>query len=214
MGRIRRRIQKHRINEEYDVDFFRQRLIVTVTHTTSVIRRWIQSIRFFSRLRLKHPLVVGLGVQWTPGGSDPPPDTLQLCVGIRCLIIQLSYCKRMPSVLRSFLEDETVTFVGVWNSQDKYKLERFHHQLDIWRLLDIRDFLYTLPLNSSFEKIVEKCLGHKGVRKDKEISMSDWGVRNLSHDQIVLASHDVYVCCKLGVRERLWQELPISTNEL
>ncbi|AEC09207.1 putative DNA helicase [Arabidopsis thaliana] len=206
MARIRRRIQKRHIHENRYIDFFGERLIVTVTHTTSTIRRWIHSIRFFSRLRSSHPLVVGLDVQWTPGGSDPPPDILQLCVGNRCLIIQLSHCKRIPEVLRSFLEDETITFVGVWNSQDQGKLERFRHQLEIWRLLDIRHYLPTRLLNSSFEKIVEECLGYKGVRKDKEICMSNWGARSLSHDQIVQASDDVYVCCKLGVKECIWKE--------
>ncbi|CAH8264886.1 unnamed protein product [Arabidopsis lyrata] len=129
----------------------------------------------------------------------------------------------MPDVLRSFLEDETITFVGVWNSQDKDNLERFRHQLEIWRLLDIRHYLATWLRNSSFEqgrggftclpsgpalfeKIVEECLGHEGVRKDKEICRSNWGARSLSHDQIVQASHDVYVFCKLGVKERLWKE--------
>ncbi|EFH55851.1 predicted protein, partial [Arabidopsis lyrata subsp. lyrata] len=142
----------------------------------------------------------------TPGGSDPPPDILQLCVGTRCLIIQLSHCKRMPDVLRSFLEDETITFVGVWNSQDKDNLERFRHQLEIWRLLDIRHYLATWLRNSSFEQGRSECLGHEGVRKDKEICRSNWGARSLSHDQIVQASHDVYVFCKLGVKERLWKE--------
>lgn len=151
------------------------------------------------------PLVVGLGVQWTPRGSDPPPDILQLCVGTRCLIIQLSHCKYVPDVLRSFLEDQTITFVGVWNSQDNDKLERFHHQLDIWRLVHIRHYLHPLLLSSSFETIVKVYLGHEGVTKDKELCMSNWGARSLSHDQIVQASHDVYVCCKLGVKERLWK---------
>lgn len=205
MARIRRRIQKRHIHENRYIDFFGERLIVTVTHTTSTIRRWIHSIRFFSRLRSSHPLVVGLDVQWTPGGSDPPPDILQLCVGTRCLIIQLSHCKYVPDVLRSFLEDQTITFVGVWNSQDKDKLERFHHQLDIWRLVHIRHYLHPLLLSSSFETIVKVYLGHEGVTKDKELCMSNWGARSLSHDQIVQASHDVYVCCKLGVKERLWK---------
>ncbi|XP_010513029.1 PREDICTED: uncharacterized protein LOC104788971 [Camelina sativa] len=206
MARIRRRFPKRHIRGDvHHVGFFGQRLIVTVTHTTSVIRRWIQSIRFFSRLRLSHPLVVGLGVQWTPGGPNPPPDTLQLCVGIRCLIIQLSHCKSMPNVLRSFLEDRTITFVGVWNSQDQDKLESFYHQLYVWRLLDIRYYLPIWLKNSSFEKIVEERLGHRGVRKEKKICMSDWGVYKLYDDQIVQASHDVYVCCKLGVEERIWE---------
>ncbi|KAG7573368.1 Ribonuclease H-like superfamily [Arabidopsis suecica] len=207
MARIRRRTRKHHFNEEHHVDFFGERLIVTVTHTPSVIRRWIHSIRFFNRLRSSHPLVVGLGVQWTPGrsGSDPPADILQLCVGIRCLIIQLSHCKYVPDILRSFLEDRTITFVGFWNNQDEHKLERSHHRLEIWRLVDIRDYLPTWLWKCSFERIVEECLGHQGVRKDEEIRRSNWGARSLSDDQIVQASHDVFVCCKLGVKERVWK---------
>ncbi|CAD5320151.1 unnamed protein product [Arabidopsis thaliana] len=94
---------------------------------------------------------------------------------------------------------------SVVSLQDKDKLERFHHQLDIWRLVHIRHYLHPLLLSSSFETIVKVYLGHEGVTKDKELCMSNWGARSLSHDQIVQASHDVYVCCKLGVKERLWK---------
>ncbi|CAH8264487.1 unnamed protein product [Arabidopsis lyrata] len=118
----------------------------------------------------------------------------------RCLIIQLSHCNYIPDILRSFLEDRTITVVGVWNNQ-----ERFHQRLEIWRLVDIRDYLPTWLWKCSFEMIVEECLGYQGVRKDKEICRSNWGARNLSDDQIVQASHDVYVCCKLGVKERVWK---------
>ncbi|KAL1219023.1 hypothetical protein V5N11_028479 [Cardamine amara subsp. amara] len=186
-----RRIRRpHFYQQEEYIDFFGQR---------------IHSILFFHRLRSKHPLVVGLDVQWKRGGSDPPPRVLQLCVGIRCLIIQLSYYSYVPYVLRSFLNDKRITFVGVWNSQDKGKLERFHHRLEIWRLLDVKDYLDGWLKNRSFEVIVAACLGHEGVRKDKDICMSDWGVRDLSYDQIVQTSHDVYVCCKLGVKKQLWK---------
>ncbi|CAE6025356.1 unnamed protein product [Arabidopsis arenosa] len=89
--------------------------------------------------------------------------------------------------------------------QDKDKLERFCHQLDIWRLVDIRNYLPRWLWKCTFERIVEECLGHQGVKKDKEICRSNWGARSLSDDQIVQASHDVFVCCKLGVKERVWK---------
>ncbi|CAL9235259.1 unnamed protein product [Arabidopsis halleri] len=105
------------------------------------------------------PLVVGLDVQWTPGGSGSVPPA-----------------------------------------------DRSHHRLDIWRLVDIRDYLPTWLWKCSFERIVEECLGHQGVRKDDEIgSRSNWGARSLSDDQIIQASHDVFVCCKLGVKESVWK---------
>ncbi|VVB02286.1 unnamed protein product [Arabis nemorensis] len=171
----------------------------------SVIRRWINTVRFFNRRSLQ-PLVVGIGIQWTADyTSDPPPDILHLGVGNCCLIIQLNHCNRIPNVLRSFFVDRSITFVGVWNSRDKIKLERCRHKLKIWRLLDVKHYLARSIWNSSVEKIVEEYLGYEGVRVDKEISRSNWGVRNLSRGQILQATQDSYVCFKLGVMQRLWE---------
>ncbi|KFK38599.1 hypothetical protein AALP_AA3G134600 [Arabis alpina] len=213
-------------HQEYTVDFFGENLIVTVTSNSSVINRWIRDVHFYN-----HPLVVGVGVQWTPAfyyyddsppesnyysdsptESDyhfsPPVDTLQLCVGNRCIIIQLSHCDSVPDILHGFVEDQETTFVGVWNSQDARKLEESKHQLWISDLLDLRKFVVDSQGRSlrgcSFEEIVEVCLGRRGVSLDPEISMSDWRF-NLSHDQILQASIDAFVCCKLGVRNRLWE---------
>jgi len=57
----------------------------------------------------------------------------------------------------------------------------------------------------SFEVIVEECLGYRGVRLDREISMSDWSAYELCDDQILQASIDAHVCFKLGVKYRLWK---------
>ena len=57
----------------------------------------------------------------------------------------------------------------------------------------------------SFEEIVEKCMGFRGVKLDRGISRSDWSVEYLSNDQILQVSVDAYVCFKLGVSARLWQ---------
>ncbi|VVA97376.1 unnamed protein product [Arabis nemorensis] len=140
---------------------------------------------------------------------DPPPDTLQLCVGKRCLIIQLSHCNRIPEDLRSFLADPQTTFVGVWNSQDARKLAQSRHRLVIAEILDIRNYVTDSEGRSlsacSFETIVEECMGYQGVRLDPEISMSDWSVYNLCDEQILQASLDAYVCFELGVWARLWE---------
>ncbi|CAH8260212.1 unnamed protein product [Arabidopsis lyrata] len=110
--------------------------------------------------------------------SDPPADTLQ------------------------------TTFVGVWNSQDARKLAISKHQLQIGKLLDIRQYANDSRGKSmrgcSFEEIVEECLGYPGVRLDPAISMSDWSVYILDRDQVLQASIDVHVCHRLGVLARLW----------
>ncbi|KAG7624950.1 Ribonuclease H-like superfamily [Arabidopsis thaliana x Arabidopsis arenosa] len=144
------------------------------------------------------------------GYYDPPADTLQLCVGNRCIIIQLSHCDRVPRVLHNFLAYPDYTFVGVWNSQDARKLERSRHQLEIDDLLDLRKYVEDSSgrrsmRGCSFEVIVEECLGYRGVRLDREISMSDWSAYELCDDQILQASIDAHVCFKLGVKYRLWK---------
>ncbi|CAH2053903.1 unnamed protein product [Thlaspi arvense] len=206
-----RSVASYNTHKEYSVDFFGNDLFVTVTPTTSVIRRWINAAVFYHRRWHRHrPLVVGVGVQWTPFGYyDPPADTLQLCVGKRCIIIQLSHCGHVPQILRRFLADPQTTFVGVWNYQDARKLWQSGHGLGIAELLDIRHYVVNSEGRSmrtfSFEHIVEGCLGFRGVRLDPGISMSDWSVDDLSHAQILQASVDAYVCCKLGVLGRLWE---------
>ncbi|XP_006407333.2 Werner Syndrome-like exonuclease [Eutrema salsugineum] len=220
-----RTIERYRGHQKYSVDFFGDDVVVTVTETPLVIRRWIQDVIFYhrrSRSRSRRPLLVGVGVYWTPAGyhsdSDdsppasnyyPPAETLQLCVGKRCIIIQLSYCNRVPLALRRFLTNPQTTFVGVWNPQDARRLERSRHQLEIGRLLDVKDYVRDSAGRSlsrrSFEEIVEECMGYPGVTVVQEISMSDWGVDYLSLDQVLLASVDAYVSFKLGVRARLWQ---------
>ncbi|XP_010499002.1 PREDICTED: uncharacterized protein LOC104776602 [Camelina sativa] len=244
-----RTVASYLTHQEHSVDFFGEEFIVTVTPDSSVISRWIRDALFNTRFS-SHPLVVGVGVQWTPltyysdpppsgyyaadplpgsyyadpppgcyYAADPPPsgrsysdspaDTLQLCVGNKCLIIQLGYCEQVPNSLRSFLKDPETTFVGVWNSQDARKLAICCHQLEIGQLLDIRRYVNDSWGRSmrgcSFEEIVEEVMGYQGVRLDPEISMSDWTAYDLDDDQILQASLDAYVCHQLGVWARLWE---------
>ncbi|CAF2079533.1 unnamed protein product [Brassica napus] len=232
-------IGEYKTHQDYFVDFFGDNLSVTQTETPSVIRRWIRYVVYrHRRSRSRHPLVVGVGVQWTPRwyfsapkgyyrpadtlqlcwtpswyfsppAYDRPADTLQLCVGTSVLIVQLSYCQRVPNILRRFLTNPDTTFVGFWNSQDVRKLEITRHQLEIGELLDVRKYVADQQGRSlrgrSFEGIVEECMGLEGVKLDRKISKSDWSVDYLSKEQLVQVSVDAYVSFKLGVDARLWE---------
>ncbi|CAN6926314.1 unnamed protein product [Brassica oleracea] len=138
-------IGEYKTHQDYFVDFFGDNLSVTQTETPSVIRRWIRYVVYrHRRSRSRHPLVVGVGVQWTPRwyfsapkGYYRPADTLQLCVGTLCLIIQLSYCKRVPHILRRFLTDPNTTFVVspsllhqlLWTEPGRHSnRDSLHHQ--------------------------------------------------------------------------------------
>ncbi|XP_010486964.1 PREDICTED: uncharacterized protein LOC104765009 [Camelina sativa] len=216
---IRRTIRNYATQEKYYVDFFGEELIVTVTKDRSVIGQWIHEVASKNRFS-SHPPIVGLGVQWTPAcfrkpvryrlGSRPPvfyppADTLQLCVGNRCIIIQLSHCHRVPLVLRRFLKDTDFRFYGVWNSQDAKRLRASKHKLKTAELLDLKKLVVDSRgmkslKRSKFEVIVEEGLGYPGVEQYRGKSMSNWSVWKLSNDQIIQASVDAYCSFKLGVQ--------------
>ncbi|CAN6991822.1 unnamed protein product, partial [Brassica rapa subsp. trilocularis] len=216
-----RTVATYNTHQEHTVDFFGNEFTVTVTRSSSVITRWINNVQYYNRYS-SHPLVIGVGVQWTPiylcdncyyadpyYNADPEADTLQLCVGTRCLVIQLSHCDDVPDELRSFLTDPRTFYVGFWNGQDAGKLARSRHGLEIEELLDLSNYVQDSVgfgmSRCSFEEMVEECMGYRGVRLDRGISMSDWSAYELDHEQILQASVDAYVCFKLGVLVRLWE---------
>ncbi|RDX71586.1 putative 3'-5' exonuclease R431, partial [Mucuna pruriens] len=191
--------REHRFNHVvYTVDLAGTYITVTVTASASVIKRWISSTLYFSRhFVYLQRLVVGLGVQWTPGGSDPPPDTLQLCVGRRCLIVQLRQADGVPESLRTFLNDPSHTFVGFWNYSDRKKLKYSEHELEMRRdPVDLRRCIENLT-QASVEEIVEKCLGYRVLQR-REISMSAWYHECLSNDQVAYATVDAHCAFLIG----------------
>ncbi|KAK7329585.1 hypothetical protein VNO77_23755 [Canavalia gladiata] len=183
---------------------------VTVTASASVVRRWLSSTLYFRRqYYYLNSLVVGLGVQWTPGGEDPPPDTLQLCVGRRCLIFQLAHADSVPMILRKFLRHPYHTFVGFWNHSDRRKLESSKHCLEMWKdPLDLRLYAETEDVENlaraSVDEIVEKCLGYE-VKQRRDISMSDWDYRYLTEEQVVYATIDAYCAFLIGRNIKAWE---------
>ncbi|KAG5105287.1 hypothetical protein JHK82_042257 [Glycine max] len=197
---------QHELHEIHTVG---TELSVTVTAKASVVREWLSSRLYFRQQYVRRKrLVVGLGVQWT-GGSDSPADTLQLCVGRRCLIFQLAHAKSVPKKLRTFLLDASHTFVGFWNHLDRRKLESSEHGLEMVRdPLDLRRYAKTEDgddlTQASVEEIVEKCLGFE-VEQRSEISMSNWNDEYLSDDQIAYATIDARCAFLIGRKSRAWE---------
>ncbi|XP_020221067.1 Werner Syndrome-like exonuclease [Cajanus cajan] len=197
----------------YTVHIHGVHVTVTVTASASVVKRWLSSTLYFRRrYAYLNRLVVGLGVQWTPGGSNPPADTLQLCIGRRCLVFQLARADHVPTCLRTFLNHPFHTFVGFWNHSDRRKLESSEHCLEMWRdPLDLRLWAETVDddddeslARASVEVIIEKCLDYE-VEQRSEISMSDWDRKYLSHDQVVYATVDAHCAFLIGRNSRLWK---------
>ncbi|KAK4257879.1 hypothetical protein QN277_007410 [Acacia crassicarpa] len=160
-------------------------IFVTVTHTADVVEHWITMA---NNLRGEFPgrFIVGLGVQWNPGGRDPPADTLQLCVGSRCLVYQLSNSPNVPGSLRQFLLNPLNIFVGLWNHRDRWKLWISGHRLQMLR--DPRDM----------RNYVEGYLGIPGVPISQEICMSDWRDEYLSLEHVLEVTLDAYFARVIG----------------
>jgi len=200
-------------HDVYTVNIQGTEIKVTVTVVASVVRKWIYATLLFCRRDLQqNRSVVGLGVQWTPGGRDPPADTLQLCIGRRCLIFQLGYTNYIPRILRKLLKDPDFTFVGFWNHSDRRKMESSEHRLEMYRdPLDLRHYTdgedeYEDLALASVVEIIFKCLGYEMVPELRsEIGKSDWDDEDLSHEQIVYACVDAYCAFLIGKKIEAWK---------
>ncbi|RHN73037.1 putative DNA helicase [Medicago truncatula] len=193
---------------------------VTVTATASVVTNWLQSMLNHHFQSLRHlqylrrnrnlcnrNLIVGLGVQWTPGNLDPPADTLQLCISGSCLIFHLSLADMIPVSLCNFLRHPKNTFVGFWNAADRRRLERFDHRLQMWKdPQDLRHYRFNGENLSreSINVIVRNWLDFE-VDQSVQVGRSNWNAENLYEDQIAYASIDAYCAFSIGIRVQAWR---------
>ncbi|KAI3975885.1 hypothetical protein MKX01_031768 [Papaver californicum] len=205
-----RRVYGSRTNHRtriFEVTFFGKSITTTLTSKPSEISLWIRSCLYHHR-RNQYNLVVGLGVQWLPhtySSDDYPAETLQICIGIRCLIIQLSHTPYLPKFLRRFLANEKFTFVGIWNYSDYSKLSKSEHQLFVSRLINLSKFrLGSETSSGSMENLVRDYLGFN-VRKDENIGRSNWNARNLSIDQVQYAAVDAHASFEIGKKVGAWK---------
>jgi hypothetical protein len=208
-------------HDVYTVNLHGNKIKVTVTAAASVVKKWINAALCFRRRYMipQNRLIVGLGVQWTPGGRDPPADTLQLCIGNRCLIFQLAHANYIPRSLRRFLENPYYTFVGFWNHSDRLKLKSSDQRLEMYKdPVDLRHYAQAEYdedddedgdlARASVEEIVEKCLGYE-IEQSGEIAISDWDDKVLSDKQVVYASIDAYCAFRIGKNVKAWSLSPL-----
>ncbi|PIN20539.1 DNA helicase [Handroanthus impetiginosus] len=200
MASIYRSLSINPAKQENYVVFCHSHLIRTVvTANPSVVRKWVQRTRCYNHylLSLGRRLVVGLGVQWSPGGSSPAA-TLQLCVHNHCLIFQLLHATSYPAELRHFLSDPNVIFVGFWNYRDTDLLENSHYHLRVSRLVECATW------RASIEALAEEVLGIDGLKKEKAVGRSKWDERWLTKEQVEYACIDVLFSLLMAKALRVW----------
>ncbi|KAK6136961.1 hypothetical protein DH2020_029295 [Rehmannia glutinosa] len=192
--------------KNYTVICHSHRVFTIVTARPAVVRKWIHRICNRHRHQLRHGrLVVGVGVQWAQWISNPPA-TLQICVGHRCLIFQLEYADNSPTVLRLFLFDARINFVGVWNYRDGDMLWDSRHRLEIRRLVDMRAVASDLrgcSRNISMERLADEILGMEGVEKEY-VGRSDWDQEWLSEEQVKYACVDAFLSFLMAIELQVW----------
>ncbi|RHN82297.1 putative DNA helicase [Medicago truncatula] len=134
---------------------------------------------------------------------DPDVNTLRLCVGDRCLIIQLYRADSIPQSLRKLFLDWVYKFGGFSNDWHRERITRSKHGLKMYKdpmeLRLLKDGLENL----SVEEMVHELLGFE-VELKEEIRKSDWSQKDLSDDQVLYAYVEAYAAFAIGVKLRMW----------
>ncbi|KAL6626299.1 hypothetical protein ACP70R_030025 [Stipagrostis hirtigluma subsp. patula] len=177
----------------------------TVTRDAAVADEWIRSVRASSAPRgAGRQLIVGLDCEWKPNyrpWTTSKVAILQLCVGTRCLVLQLFYVTRIPASLRSFLADPEVRVVGVGVGEDAAKLDD-DYGLACAAPVDLEGLC-----DEYLGRVGGRRLGLKGfarevlglaMEKPRNVTMSNWEKHDLDVAQIQYACIDAYVSYKLG----------------
>ncbi|CAN4123829.1 unnamed protein product [Withania somnifera] len=208
---MNQRIVAHQVQDnrqsKYDVYFYGDRILTTVTSDPDVVTHWITEV---DEDDLIFRNVVGLDIEWRPsfirGHPQNPVATLQLCVGSSCLIFQLLHCRSIPQSLITFLY--TYTFVGVGIEGDVEKLER-DHGLHVSYSVDLRELATTAyegygmgnQINSSagLKELCSAVLG-KEIVKPRHVSTSGWDDEWLNEEQVKYACLDAFVSFEIEKR--------------
>ncbi|KAI3843193.1 hypothetical protein MKX03_009792 [Papaver bracteatum] len=155
----------------------------TVTHTASVVDRWIAEV--YTDFHNKSKNLVS-----RDNFSRNKVAVLQLCLSTRCLIFQICRCDEILESLADFLSNEI--FVGAGIDGDAHKL---------W--VDYGLYTFGEYRDSGFYKDGLKNLTKDvlslDLPKDRKIQTSNWNVSFLTEQQIEYACLDAFVSFKLGI---------------
>ncbi|XP_016456884.2 3'-5' exonuclease-like [Nicotiana tabacum] len=189
----------------FDVEFFCDRILTTVTNSPGYVGDWIWEIEAVHARRLDR-LIVGLDIEWRPTfnrNQQSQVAILQLCVGRRCLIFQLQHCFYIPLFLSDFLCNPSYTIVGVGIENDVEKLEK-DYGIRVGNVFDLRHLAadaYGMRdlRNAGLKKLCQVVLG-KEMEKPKNITLGKWDNEELSAEQVEYACIDAFVSFEIGRR--------------
>lgn len=210
-------------------------LPVLTTKDPRIIERWLEenvaafisddicSILGFDQESIAKP-------PWKPERASLPdgPATVQLSTPSSCIIIQLSRCGdgsalHAPAVLRDVINNERIIKVGVGIDDDalefyRWSRESFEEETQLYDLKSRFDLGCLLPYKNPSTRAGIKELGEKvigvSLNKSKRLSMSNWGSRYLTEEQIAYAARDAWVSAAIIERLQKANEEVFATDAL
>ncbi|KAI3841465.1 hypothetical protein MKX03_019448 [Papaver bracteatum] len=196
--------KKAETHHMFKVRYYNDKIHTTVTHTESIVERWIDLVYKSIAYKLGN-LVVGLDIKRVRNNEEV--DVLQLCDGHRCLIFQFFGCDKdqVPQSLVYFLNDHKIKFVGAGIDRvaDKLLVDyglSISTTEDLGRLADNKlgtRGLYQAELNSLVNIVLGKHLHHQP--KFTRIAFSRWDRDYLKNEQVEYACLDAYASFELGL---------------
>uniref|UniRef100_A0A5K1DS10 3'-5' exonuclease domain-containing protein n=2 Tax=Nymphaea colorata TaxID=210225 RepID=A0A5K1DS10_9MAGN len=179
-------------------------IYTTVTSDPLVVDRWVGDV---TARTYRKGLVVGLDCEWRPSftkGRTNKVGLIQLCVGSKCLTVQLLYTTNRHCGLLSFLLDPTINFVGVGIDGDARKLVYDHGIRVGGRRYDLAELAASRLHRKELRKQGLKGLAREilgiDMLKPKTITLSNWSAMYLSDEQIEYACIDAYVSFSIGMK--------------
>nr|XP_043618006.1 Werner Syndrome-like exonuclease [Erigeron canadensis] len=185
----------------YQVTFFEHTISTLVTHTPSHVDIWITQ----TEPLLRHTPIIGLDIEWRPDFQNPtsrnPVATLQLCVGRRCLVYQMTHSPFIPNSLKILLKNPNYTFTGVGVQYDVQKLNE-DYGIVVAKIADVRELAAQVYGNVEFKNAGIKTLGmlvlRREVEKPKSVTLSRWDDLVLSAEQVKYACIDAFLSFEIG----------------
>ncbi|KAF3438763.1 hypothetical protein FNV43_RR21527 [Rhamnella rubrinervis] len=127
--------------------------------------------------------------------------TLQLCIDVKCLIVQLFYIDYISQSLKDILMNPNFTFVGTRVGDDIQKLKS-EYGLTCRKSADNGEMVKSRwPGRFSRLGLKDRAFQILGLnmKKPLHVTKSNWEARVLSDDQVEHACNDAYVSYRVGM---------------
>ena len=133
---------------------------------------------------------------------------LQVATHDKCFLFRLNHMENIPTPIQKFLEDRTVTKVGLALKDDIQNLLR-RDKFSPGTFIDIQDEVTKIGIkDKSLQKIYANLFGKKIAKRQQ---LSNWEADSLSEAQQRYAATDAWACIKIHEEiQRIINETNIS----